>query len=91
MRNNSEINSVNHSPSTGMVRSVSIMGKIGQEIECDALVLCTGASTARMLYSTLGIYAPLTPVKSYTFDIPTNKVEFSNTHLIFKDKALTAV
>lgn len=54
------------------------------------MVLCTGATTARLLYNTLGLYAPVAPIKSYTFDI-TTKCDFSNTHLIFKDKALTAV
>jgi glycine/D-amino acid oxidase-like deaminating enzyme len=63
------------------------MGKIGQEIEADAIVVCTGAHTARVLKQTLGIYAPLTPIKSYTFDIPTS-CPFSSTHLFFHDSAL---
>ena len=73
-----------------MVRAVTIMGKIGQEVECDALVLCTGAYTARFLHNTLRVCAPLTPIKSYTFTVPT-QCDYKNTHLVFKDKALTAV
>ena len=71
LRTNSEINSLNYSRSTGLVKSVSVMGKIGQEVECDAVVLCTGAYTAQLLYNTLGVFAPLAPIKSYTFDMAT--------------------
>ena len=84
---NSEVNQFNYSTSTGLVKGVSIMGKIGQEIEADALVLCTGAHTARVLYQTLGIYAPIVPIKSYTFDVLT-ATDFSPTHLFFHDSAL---
>lgn len=71
LRTNSEISSLNYSRSSGLVKSVSVLGKMGQEVECDAVVVCTGAYTAQILYNTLGIYSPLTPIKSYTFDMAT--------------------
>ena len=73
-----------------MVKGVSILGKIGKEIEADAIVMCTGAYTAQVLYGTLGVFAPITPIKSYTFDVPT-KSETTDTHLMFQKSALTAV
>ena len=54
-----------------MVRSLSIVGKSFEEIKADAVVLCTGAYTARLLYGSMSIYAPLMPIKSYAFDVPT--------------------
>ena len=87
---NSEVSNVSYSTNTGLARSVSIMGKLFQEIETDALVVCTGAYTARFLYSTLGVFAPIVPIKSYTFDVPTSS-PFSGTHLICHKSALTAV
>jgi len=89
LRCNAEVNSINYSRSTGLVNSVSILGKIGQEIKADAIVFCTGAHTARALKSTLGIYAPITPIKSYTFEVGT-ETQHSPTHLIFHNSALTA-
>lgn len=87
---NSEVNAFNYKTSTGQVSSVSIMGKIGKEVPADAVILCTGAHTAQTLYNSLGLHAPIAPVKSYTFDIPTSS-EFTNTHLFFEEDALTAV
>ena len=49
---------------------------------CDAVVVCTGAYTAKFLRSTIGVYSALAPVKSYTFDMPT-KSDFSKTQLLF--------
>ena len=68
---------------------MSILGKFGKEVPADAIVLCTGAYTSTVLYSTLGVFAPITPIKSYTFDVPTTS-EFNNTHLFLQDEAMTA-
>ena len=90
VRTNSEVSFLNYSPSTGQVKSISILGKRGLEIPADAVVVCTGAHTARFLYRTLGVFAPITPIKSYTFDCETLS-DFTPTHLIFHKSALTAV
>ena len=65
------------------------MGKIGQEIPADAIVVCTGAQTAQVLYQTLGVYCPITPVKSYTFDVET-QAEYTPTHLMMHEQGLMA-
>ena len=87
---NSEVNLVRASRSSGMVSSLSIVGKSFQEIPADLIVLCTGAHTARFLYQTLSVYAPLVPIKSYMFEMPT-KSPFTPVHLKFPDSALMAV
>ena len=69
LKRNSEVNLIRSSK--GIIKSLSIVGKSFEEIKADAVVLCTGAHTARILYGTLGVFAPLMPIKSYTFDLPT--------------------
>lgn len=66
---NSEIGEIYSNPDTGAVTAVRVIGK-REEISIDALILCTGAATPRLLKSTLGVRVPLMPVKSYSFDIP---------------------
>ena len=90
LKRNSEVNLIRTTSGSGAVRSVSIVGKSFQEIKADAVVLCTGAYTAQLLYGSMGIYAPLMPIKSYAFDVPTD-TPFEPVHLRFIDSALTAV
>ena len=68
LRCNSEVSDLNYSAGTGIVDSVRILGKTGKDVKCDAIVLCTGASTSRILYQTLGVLSPLIPIKGITFD-----------------------
>ena len=79
---------MNYSKATGKVDSAKILGKVGNDVKCDAIVLCTGAVTSRILYRTLGVFAPLIPIKGMTFDF-TTKVLNQGKHLIFDDKKLT--
>lgn len=90
LRNNAEVSTVNASPMTGLVRGVTVQGKLFKEIETDALVICTGAFTAQLLYSTLKVFAPIIPVKSYTFDVPTT-TPFHAAHFYSHKSALSAV
>ena len=71
LRCNSEVCGLNYSKETGSVDSVKILGKVGKDVKCDAIVLCTGAATSRILYQTLGICSPLIPIKGITFDFAT--------------------
>jgi len=87
LRNNAEVSTLNASPYTGLVRGVTVQGKLFKEIETDALVLCTGAYTAQLLYSSLRIFAPIAPIKSYMFDVPTS-APFLSAHLFFHNRAL---
>ena len=64
------------------------MGKRGDPISCDAVVVCTGAWTARHLSSTLGIRCPILPIKSYSFDMTTSAAPLNS--FIFEDKHFTA-
>ena len=56
-----EVNALNYDSASGHVRSLSILGKFGKDVECDAVVICSGAATSWLLYSTLGVFAPLVP------------------------------
>ena len=87
---NSEISTITSNNQTGLVRSVSVTGKAFNDIPADAVVLCTGAHTATLLYNALSVFAPLMPIKSYTFDMRTQN-EFRPCHLRFMNSALTAV
>ena len=90
LKTNSEVNLINYSPSSGLARGVTIQGKLFNEIPADALVVCTGAHTARFLNQTLGVFAPIVPIRGYTFDVPTT-TPFIDTHLMFHKSALQAV
>ena len=72
LRCNSEVSGLNYNTVTGVVESVRILGKSGKDVKCDAIVLCTGASTSRILYQTLGAFSPLLPVKGISFDFRTD-------------------
>ena len=90
LKTNSEVNLINYSPYTGLARGVTVQGKLFNEIPADALVVCTGAHTARFLYQTLGVFSPIVPIKNYMFEVPTN-TPFMATHLMFHKSALQAV
>ena len=83
---NSEVNALNYD-SDGHVRSLSILGKFGKDVECDAVVLCSGAATSWLLYNTLGTFAPLVPLRGITFDFKTT-MENQGKHMIFEDEGL---
>ena len=72
---------------TGVVESVRILGKTGKDVKADAIVLCTGASTSRVLYQTLGAFSPLLPVKGISFDFKTDAAH-QGKHLVFEDTKL---
>lgn len=55
-------------------------------IDTDAVVFCTGAATPRLLKDVLKLGCPVLPVKSYSFDIPTQYSPFA-----FQFDAFTAV
>ena len=67
---------------------VKILGKQGEGIQCDAVVVCAGAATQSLLKSLLGVRSPILPLKTYTFDIP---CEHRNFALIFDSANFTAV
>ena len=67
----------------GRVSGVRILGKRESDIKCDAVVMCTGAWTARCL-SQLGVRCPVLPLKSYSFDMPSSAHPL--TSLLFEDK-----
>lgn len=71
----------------GHVTGVRILGKRDADIKCDAVVMCTGAWTARSL-SQLGVRCPVLPLKYYSFDMPTSAQP--DTSLIFEDKHFSA-
>jgi len=83
---NSEVSELYFDKNTGCVNAVKILGKTSDQIKCDAVVICTGASTARNLSQMLSIRCPVLPLKSYSFDMPT---EFVDTALVFEDKNFT--
>ena len=87
LRVNSEVNGLNYNTETGVVESVRILGKSGKDVKCDALVLCTGGSTSRILYQTIGAFSPLLPVKGITFDYRTEAAHLGK-HLVFEDTKL---
>lgn len=84
---NTEVNGLNCDTNTGHVRSLSLLGKLGKDVECDSVVLCSGAATSWLLYSTLGVVSPLVPVRGITFDYKTT-MENQGKHLIFDDEKL---
>ena len=47
-KTNSEVSNFNMDKN-GIVKSVSILGKTGQQVECDAVVVCSGAYTSNIL------------------------------------------
>lgn len=65
------------------------MGKTGQDIKCDMVVLCTGAHTARVLSEQLRVFSPLLPVKGYSLEMDSQSPN-SKTHLMFEDSNLQA-
>lgn len=65
-----------------------ILGKRDSDIQCDAVVMCTGAWTSRCL-SHLSVRCPVLPLKSYSFDMPTTTTS-PNCSLIFEDKHFSA-
>jgi hypothetical protein len=68
-----------------LASQIKILGK-STVIDTDAVVLCTGASTPRFLKDVLKLGCPILPVKSYSFDIPTEYPPF-----MFSFDAFTAV
>jgi D-amino-acid dehydrogenase len=83
---NSEISDIYHDSKTGVARSIKILGK-REEYKLDALVICTGASTPRFLKSTLGVRVPLMPIKSYSFDMPSDYkclMSFDSFHAVWQ-------
>jgi len=77
----SEISDIYLNEKTHVATGVKVIGK--KEIPLDLLVVCTGASTARLIKHTLGVRLPLMPVKSYCFDIP-YPLEYPKAMLSFK-------
>jgi D-amino-acid dehydrogenase len=65
------------------------MGKTGKDILCDAVVVCAGAYTSKILYDILRVFSPLTPVKGYTLEMDSQSPN-TNTHLMFEDSNLYA-
>lgn len=85
---NSEVSELFYDTKTGLVNAAKIMGKRGDAIECDAVVMCTGAATARNLSSLLSVRCPVLPLKCYSFDMP---CQYSNQAWIFEDKDYSVV
>ena len=70
---NSEVSDIyfkNH-----LAYQIKILGK-STVIDTDAVVFCTGAATPRLLKDVLKLGCPILPVKSYSFDIPTEYPPF---------------
>lgn len=76
-----------HDLKLGKITGVRILGKRDKDIACDAVVMCTGAWTARSL-STLRVRCPVLPLKSYSFDMPTQAPPLHS--LLFEDKHFSA-
>ena len=70
---------------SGLANQIKILGK-STVIDADAVVLCTGAATPGLLKDVLKLGCPILPVKSYSFDIPTEYPPF-----MFSFDAFTAV
>jgi len=85
--NNSEVCELIYSKEEGRVTGVRILGKRDNDIKCDAVVMCTGAWTARSL-SQLRVRCPVLPLKSYSFDMPTSAAPLNS--LLFEDKHFSA-
>ena len=84
----SEVTALNYDQKTGQVTHVKILGKQGEGIKCDAVVVCAGAATQSLLKTLLGVRTPILPLKTYTFDIPCEHKDFA---LIFDIENFTAV
>ena len=82
-----EVNALNYDSASGHVCSLSILGKFGKDVECDAVVICSGAATSWLLYSTLGVFAPLVPQRGISFDFKTS-IENQGKHMVFEDEKL---
>jgi len=87
LMNNSEVCELMLEKKESRVTGVRILGKRDGDIRCDAVVMCTGAWTARSL-SQLGVRCPVVPLKSYSFDMPSSAHPL--TSLIFEDKHFSA-
>lgn len=70
----------------GNATGVKILGK--GEVSCDAVVICTGAYSARLLADLLRVRCPVLPIKTYTFDIQADCLKHA---LIFLNLHFTAV
>lgn len=77
---NSEVSELYHDSKSGIVNAARVLGKRGEALKCDAVVVCTGAQTEMNLSNMLSVRCPVLPLKSYSFNMPG---ELGSTGFIF--------
>jgi len=77
---NSEVSELYHDSKSGIVNAARVLGKRGEALNCDAVVVCTGAQTEMNLSNMLSVRCPVLPLKSYSFNMPG---ELGSTGFIF--------